>query len=50
MTDVYLPYKLNRLNSSIKSQCEPPKGKNKRWIISKNKTHKKATITVKPQQ
>ena len=27
MTDVDLPYKLNRLNSSIRNQYEPPKGK-----------------------
>ena len=31
MTDVYSPYKLNRLNSSIRSQCEPPNRGTQRW-------------------
>ena len=31
MTGVYLPYKLNRLNSFIRSQCEPPNRGTQRW-------------------
>ena len=35
MTDVYLRYKLNRLNSSIRSQCEPPNRGTQRWFPPK---------------